>query len=89
MGLFKSNEEKTQEYMEHFGLTELSEKDAEAIRSICVNSVSNGLFGASMILSGVTAADHKTVGLLETIVSQNWIIIRQLDRLNQKKTSGE
>lgn len=80
MGMFKSKEDKMQELMEEFELDRLSEKDYELAKCAMRD------FNLS-VMSGpmtVTANGIDTVKIhdLNAIVYQNWLIIKQLDRLN-------
>lgn len=89
MALFnKENKEdkaarKTAELLERFGLEELQdERDLEAVKVIAAEMVGNGLIEFGTILSG-KAEDVAKISSLRAILEQNWIIIRQLDRLNK------
>ncbi len=90
MALFnsESKEEKkarqTEEMLEKFGLHNLSDpRDIQAVRTIAA-----GLTGSSWITAGTALAgtpqDVAKMTLLRAIVEQNFILIRQLDRLANK-----
>ena len=92
MGLLKSKEEKEQikdakekAFLEKYGLIDLTGKDAES-----VHAIANELIGAKTMEMGaklglgVKAEDLLKVEYLRAIYEQNWIIIRQLNKLNQK-----
>ena len=74
---------KAQALMERYGLTEIEPKDLESVRTI-----TNSLMGNSMIELGTAlqgnGIDSAKMSYLRALVEQNWIIIRQLDRLNKK-----
>ena len=74
---------KAQAIMERYGLTEIEPKDLESVRTI-----TNSLMGNSMIELGTAlqgnGIDAAKMSYLRALVEQNWIIIRQLDRLNKK-----
>jgi len=93
MGLFGSKEdkaqkqeEKTQQMLAKYGLQSL--KDPEDIAS--VRLIVSELAGASwMEVGNLLAPDEKTanqikITYLRTLVEQNFIIIRQLDKLLNK-----
>lgn len=90
MALFSSEskedkrERKTQEILAKYGLEDLTDpRDAETVKGITY-----GLTGSKLIEFGTTfsgsAEDVAKLSLLRAIVEQNWIIIRQLDKLNNK-----
>lgn len=90
MGLFggESKEEKRERkvaaLMERYGLQELTdERDKKAVQAIASALAGNNLIELGTALSG-SAQDVAKMSLLEAIVQQNWIIIRQLDKLNNK-----
>lgn len=72
---------KTAELMARYGLEDLTDpRDQAAIRSIAAELAGNGLIAFGTALSG-KAEDVAKISLLRTLVEQNWIIIRQLDRI--------
>ena len=72
---------KTRELMERYGLEELTDpRDQQAVRNIATELVGNGLAEFGIALSG-KAEDLTKICLLRSLVEQNWIIIRQLDRI--------
>ena len=89
MALFggKSKEEKEQEklqqFMERYQLEDLDEKDAIVLQRIAVDLAGNSWFKAGMALSFAKAEEQAKVGYLSALVEQNWMIIRQLSRLNK------
>ena len=79
MGFYNSNED----LMEKYGLSNVDSRDAESIRKILNDIKANGLFKAGMALSFAKGEEQAKVTYLSALVEQNWIIIRQLDRLNK------
>lgn len=90
MGLFSKDEtkmertaRKEQEILERYGLTEVSPMDIESIRKIIADLSGNGLFKAGMALTFAKGEEQAKVTYLSALVEQNWIIIRQLDRIQR------
>lgn len=90
MALFgekKSKEEKQQEqlqkFMNRYQLEDLDEKDLIVLQRIAQDLVGNSWFKAGMALSFAKVEDQATVTYLSALVEQNWMIIRQLSRLNK------
>ncbi len=87
-GKGKSKEEKaeieTNKILEKYGLNEIAPEDLETIKRITNDLAGNGLMKAGMALSFAKVEEQAKVGYLSALVEQNWIIIRQLDRLNKK-----
>lgn len=76
---------KEQELLEKYGLTDLQDPvDKESVKMITHNISANNLMiiGAGLRGRPDTVA---TLSLMQTLIEQNWIIIRQLDKLNQGK----
>ena len=85
MGLFKSEEEKTQEMMAKYGLERLTdEHDQKAVEKILSKIVGNRLIAAGTLLGG-KAEDVAKIDYLDILMQQNFIIIRQLDKLLHKE----
>lgn len=85
MGLFGNNEEKqeqkVQALLQKYGLQELSDpRDIQAVRSIAANLAGNKLIEVGITLQG-NATDSAKLSYLNAIMDQNFIIIRQLDRI--------
>lgn len=78
---------KDEALLEKYGLTNIDPMDAESVRKILSDLAGNGLIKTGMALSFANAAEQAKVTYLSALVEQNWIIIRQLDRLN--KTLGK
>ena len=74
---------KTQAMMEKYGLEYLDPKDMESVRSIGYALMGNNLIELGTTLSG-SGVDVAKMSYLRALIEQNWIIIRQLDRLNKK-----
>lgn len=75
---------KEQELLEKFGLENLSDPiDAAAVKRIATSITANNLQIVGSALRGKTE-EVAMISLLQSLIEQNWIIIRQLDKLNQK-----
>jgi hypothetical protein len=89
MALFGESKEdkkakKVEELMEKYGLQELSDpRDVKAVENIASKLAGSNLINIGTALSGLPQ-DVGKMSLLHAIVEQNWIIIRQLDKLNSK-----
>lgn len=76
--------EKVYELLHKYGLQELSDpRDVESIKQIAYKLAGSNLINLGTALGG-SAQDVGKLSLLQAIVEQNWIIIRQLDKLNNK-----
>lgn len=91
MALFNGNKEtkeekaarKAAETLSRFGLEELTDpRDLSTVKLIAQEMAGNGLIEVGTALSG-KAEDIAKISYLRAILEQNWIIIRQLDRLNR------
>lgn len=90
MALFKSTDDKTtkenekvMKLLRKYGLENLNEKkDVESVRTIFYGLMGTGMMKAGMTLS-LTGKPYEVlpVHYQRAIIEQNWIIIRQLDRL--------
>ena len=85
MALFGNGEEKRgqkiQALMQKYGLEDLSDpRDKQAVQNIATNLMGNKLIelGAALQGNGVDAAK---MSYLNAIMEQNFIMIRQLDRI--------
>lgn len=74
---------KAQAMMDKYGLSDLDPVDVESIRSITSALMGNSLIETGTALSG-SGVDAAKLSYLRALVEQNWIIIRQLDRLNKR-----
>ena len=87
----KSKEEKKQEkqqeqlkeFMEKYQLEDLDEKDMVVLQRIVKDLMLNGLLKTSMALTFAKVEEQAKINYLATLVDQNWMIIRQLSRLNK------
>ena len=74
---------KAQELLEKYGLQELSDpRDLESVKNISLTLVGNPFLELGTSLSA-KSEDLVKMNYLSAITEQNWIIIRQLDRLNK------
>lgn len=76
-------EKQLEKYMEKYQLEDLDEKDLIVLQRIANDLVGNRFFKAGMALSFAKAEEQAKVTYLSTLVEQNWMIIRQLSRLNK------
>lgn len=90
MALFgdkQSKEEKEQqqmrEFMQKYQLEDLDTKDLAVLKKIAHDLIGNSFFKAGMALSFSKAEEQAKVSYLSALVEQNWMIIRQLGRLNK------
>ena len=90
MALFgekKTKEEKQREelqkFMDKYQLEDLDEKDLVVLQRIAQDLAGNKWFKAGMTLSFANAEEQAKVTYLSALVEQNWMIIRQLGRLNK------
>lgn len=80
---------KEAELLSKYGLSDLDVKDIESVKKIVSDLVGNGLFKAGMALSFAKAEEQAKVTYLSALVEQNWIIIRQLDRISKNLRSEQ
>lgn len=85
MGLFGNNEEKkeqkAQALLAKYGLQEISnQKDLESLRKISCDLMGNQLIELGATLTG-KPEDGAKLSYLHAIMQQNFIMIRQLDRI--------
>lgn len=90
MGMFgnkASKEEKKaakmQEMANKYNLGDINPKDLETIKSINYELMGTGLMEFGTLLTG-KAEDNVKIAYLNTLIQQNWIIIRQLDEISKK-----
>ena len=96
MALFASKEEKDAKKLEKImgkmrahRLDSLGPEYAEDCRAIFLELMGNGMMEMGMKLSGANAADQVTISYLNAVMQQNWIIIKQLDRICKRIESNE
>lgn len=86
MGLFGNEEKqaaKTQALLDKYGLGDLSDpRDVDAVRNIMTDLAGNKLIEFGTLLQG-NGPDATKMAYLHAIMQQNFILIRQLDRLNK------
>ncbi len=88
MGIFggKENKEekkarKAEELLSRYGLEDIAdEKDLRTVKAIALDLVGNNLITLGTTLTG-KAEDVAKLTYLDALVEQNWIVIRQLDRI--------
>ena len=78
---------KEKELLDRYGLSEVDQKDIQSIKKIINDLSGNGLLKAGMALSFASGEEQAKVTYLSALVEQNWIIIRQLDRISRKLDS--
>lgn len=91
MALFGSTKEtkeekearRVQELMQKYGLENISKVDADSIERILGDLAGKNLIRTGLALSGVKAEDQVKMDYLSALMEQNWIIIRQLDRISK------
>jgi hypothetical protein len=90
MGIFnkETRQEKEQQelekFMNRYQLDDLDEKDLVVLKRIANDLVVNKFIKVSMVLNLMTKAEEQAkVTYLSALVEQNWMIIRQLSRLNK------
>lgn len=69
--------------MNKYQLEDLDEKDLIVLQRIANDLAGNNFFKTGMALSFAKAEEQVKVTYLSTLVEQNWMIIRQLGRLNK------
>lgn len=91
MALFKEKESKEDkqerkelEMIQKYGLEELTDpRDIESVRKIVSELVGTGLMETGMKLAMANAGDQLKVSYLRATMEQNFIIIRQPEKLNK------
>jgi hypothetical protein len=77
----EKREQKTQALMQKYGLEDLSDpRDKQAVQNIATNLMGNKLIELGAALQG-NGADAAKMSYLNAIMEQNFIMIRQLDRI--------
>ena len=84
----KENEEdkrerEMQKFMDRYQLEDLDSKDLAVIKRIATDLAGSGFGKLGMALSFGKTEDKLKIGYLSALVEQNWMIIRQLSRLNK------
>ena len=88
MALFGNNEEKKEEkaqaLLQKYDLQELSDpRDLQAVKNIATDLMGNKLIELGAALQG-NGADAAKMSYLNAIMEQNFIMIRQLDRIAKR-----
>ena len=88
MALFGNTEEKkaakVEALLNRYGLQELSDqRDLDSVRNIATNLMGNKLIELGAALQG-NGADAAKLSYMNAIMEQNFIMIRQLDRIAKK-----
>lgn len=84
MALFKSAEEKKENLLEKYGLANISDpQDLASLQKIAQELTGSGLMEAGMKLSMARPVDQLPISLQRAIMEQNFIMIRQLDRITE------
>ena len=80
------SEKKIQQVLERFGMQSLTDKeDIEGVRNIALALAGSGASELGALLTNDARAMNRVqTQYVEAIMEQNFIIIRQLDRLNSK-----
>lgn len=80
----EKQKEKAKKFLEKYGLDDVrDDKDYETICRMAYDLMGSGLMEAGMKLSlNSKTEDLLTITYLKALMEQNWIIIKQLDRLN-------
>lgn len=85
MALFGNNtekqEQKAQALLRKYGLENLSDpRDLQAVRTISLELMGNSMINFGALLQG-NSVDSAKMSMLNAIMQQNFIMIRQLDRI--------
>jgi len=88
MGMFGNSEDKkaakVEALLNRYGLQELSDqRDLDSVRNIATNLMGNKLIELGTVLQG-NGADAAKLSYMNAIMEQNFIMIRQLDRIAKK-----
>lgn len=75
--------EKMEKFMKKYQLEELDEKDLVVLQRIASDLIGSDLMKAGITLSFAKTEEQLKISYLSAIMEQNWMIIRQLSRLNK------
>ena len=78
----KSFEEIKAEFVQRYGLEDLDEKDMHSVGRLAVDLAGSG-WGKAATFFGSKHEDQMKIFYLSAIIEQNWMILRQLARLNK------
>lgn len=70
------------EFVAKYGLEDLDDKDMESIGRLAVDLAGQG-WGKAAAFFGAKNEDRMKIFYLSAIIEQNWMILRQLARLNK------
>ena len=70
-------------FMSKYQLEDLDEKDLVVLQKIARDLAGNNFFKVGMALSFAKVEEQAKVTYLSALVEQNWMMIRQLGRLNK------
>ncbi|HHV38184.1 MAG TPA: hypothetical protein GXX70_01670 [Tepidimicrobium sp.] len=80
----ESKEDKEmQKFMDRYQLEDLDERDLIVLKRIASDLAGNKFIKAGMALSFAKVEEQAKITYLSALVEQNWMIIRQLGRLNK------
>lgn len=86
MALFESKEakeekqeRKAQAVMAKYGLERLPAEYRDMVKAINLELAGTGMMETGLVLSGAKPEEQVKIKYLNTLMRQNWIIIRQLD----------
>lgn len=87
----EKEQDKLQAFMDKYQLEDLDHKDLVVLQRIANDLVGNGFFKLGLALSFAKVEEQAKITYLSALVEQNWMIIRQLSRLNKslEKLSNE
>jgi hypothetical protein len=71
-----------QEFMEKYKFEDLDDKDIDIVKKIAGELLKKDVFEGSVALARGRSEELANVFLINAQIEQNWIIIRQLSRLN-------
>ncbi|NLO83132.1 MAG: hypothetical protein GX094_08775 [Clostridiales bacterium] len=91
MGIFggkkKSKEEKYQEkmndFMERYHLEDIDEKDLLVLQRIANDLFRKEIIQEETVLAFANVVEQAKISYLSVLTEQNWMIIRQLNKLNK------
>lgn len=90
MGIFGSKEDKDakkaaklQEIAAKYNLNDINPKDLKTIQNINYELMGTGMLEFGTLFTG-KSEDNVKIAYLNTLIQQNWIMIRQLDEISKK-----
>ena len=75
---------RAKEFERKYGLTDMDDKDIEILEMIMTDLAATGGLMGQIRSIGFKPVEMQTVNALWTLTRQNWLILRQLQKLNQK-----